>query len=52
MQTANTGECYHGNARRGANVRREEATNRQLKGPKVMVKWETMWEGGAARMLA
>ena len=46
MQTANTGECYHGRHTAGANVRREEGNNpdRQL-GPKVMVKWETMWEG-------
>ncbi len=46
MQTANTGECYHGRHTAGANVRREEGNNpdRQLRS-KVMVKWETMWEG-------
>ena len=40
MQTANTGECYHGDTRRVPNVRREEGNNpdRQLKVPKFMVK--------------
>jgi len=33
MQTANTGECYHGRHTAGANVRREEGNNpdRQLR---------------------
>ncbi len=42
MQTANTEECYAGDTRRVLTSRREELADRQL-GPKVMVKWETMW---------
>ena len=30
MQTANTGECYHGRHTAGANVRREEGNNPAL----------------------
>ena len=47
MQTANTGECYHGRHTAGANVRREEGEQPRppAEVPKVMVKWETMWEG-------
>ena len=46
MQTANTGECYHGRHTAGANVRREEGNNpdRQLRSLKL-AKWETKWEG-------
>ena len=50
MQTANTGECYHGRHTAGANVRREEGNNpdRQLRSLKL-AKWETKWEGIASK---
>ncbi len=52
MQTANTGECYHGRHTAGANVRREEGTNPDRRQGPSQRQVGTMWEGPKATMLA